>query len=630
MRGARRGKGALLEEPLQVHDGPAAQVERRRTPRVERAALRDLREIRRGARDEVGGHLAPEERHALDQALGVRMPGRRIDPGGRADLDEPARIHDRDVVRELTCEPEDVRDEEIREDRLALEPLQEVDDVRLGHHVQGRRRFVEDDELWFHHEGHRDDDALLHSAAQFMRVPEGDVLGQAHAPETFPGDGERFPLVHILVDDEGLRELNAAPDRRAQRVHRTLEDDRDPPPTDLLAKLLVAVRHDVMVIEEDLSLVRVDVPRKEAENRGGRRRLSAAALADDGEGLPGVDGEGHAVDRLHGAAPRPVVVSEVPDVENRHSLAPSLFTEPRIQDLVERVAEESEADRCVDDARGREGDPPPPAVERGVLRVRLAEDLPPCGQGGVAEPKEAQGRLHEDERGNVEGDQGERVRHNPGNDVLEEDPATARTVRLRGLDELLLLDLEDDAPHDLRGGTHDAEGDEDDKDRDDSEIVEQRDHDEDGQGRDDEIEVRRPLHQSVDRTPVPARQSAQERLNEDNHDSGRDAEREGHGRAPEEARQQVPPLVVRPDEAEHGPIQDEAALDVVEPREPRVSHDELVPPLEQVRAPEVELRAVILREEDDLGQDDLLRGDVPGRDHAFEENPVPEREPAQG
>src|SRR3989304_1562452 len=123
MRGARRGQGALLEEPLKVHGGPAAQVERRRTPRVERADFRDLREIRRGAGDEIGGYLAPEERDALDQALGVRMPGRRIDSGGRADLDEPARIHDRDVVRELACEPEVGGDEEIREARLALEPL---------------------------------------------------------------------------------------------------------------------------------------------------------------------------------------------------------------------------------------------------------------------------------------------------------------------------------------------------------------------------------------------------------------------------------------------------------------------------------------------------------------------------
>ena len=134
-----------------------------------------------------------------------------------------------------------MRDEHVSQSRLLLEPFQEIDDVRLRHHVEGGRRFVQDDEPRFHHERHRDHDALLHPAAQFVRVSLRCVIGKAHALEHFRGGVHRLLAFDAPVDDQRLRDLSPASGHRIQRVHGSLEHDGDPPPTDLLPELLIVV-----------------------------------------------------------------------------------------------------------------------------------------------------------------------------------------------------------------------------------------------------------------------------------------------------------------------------------------------------------------------------------------------------
>ena len=64
---------------------------------------------------------------------------------GGALLDDPARVHDREPVGDLDEHREVVRDEQHREAELALEALQQLEHLRLDHHVEGGGRLVGDD-----------------------------------------------------------------------------------------------------------------------------------------------------------------------------------------------------------------------------------------------------------------------------------------------------------------------------------------------------------------------------------------------------------------------------------------------------------------------------------------------------
>jgi hypothetical protein len=63
-----------------------------------------------------------------------------------------------------------VRDEEIGEAELALQILQQVDDLRLDRDVERRDRLVADNELRIERERPRDADALALSAGEFVGI----------------------------------------------------------------------------------------------------------------------------------------------------------------------------------------------------------------------------------------------------------------------------------------------------------------------------------------------------------------------------------------------------------------------------------------------------------------------------
>ena len=63
-----------------------------------------------------------------------------------------------------------VRDEEEREAQLALQVLEQVDDLRLDRHVQRGDRLVGDDQLRLQGERAGDADALALAAGELVRV----------------------------------------------------------------------------------------------------------------------------------------------------------------------------------------------------------------------------------------------------------------------------------------------------------------------------------------------------------------------------------------------------------------------------------------------------------------------------
>ena len=87
-----------------------------------------------------------------------------------ADLDDAAEVHDRDPVGDLADHREVVRDEDVGEVELALEVLEQVEDLRLHRDVERRHRLVADDQLRLQRERARDADPLALAARELVRV----------------------------------------------------------------------------------------------------------------------------------------------------------------------------------------------------------------------------------------------------------------------------------------------------------------------------------------------------------------------------------------------------------------------------------------------------------------------------
>ena len=101
--------------------------------------------------------------------LRVGVAGRREDVPHRADLHEPARIHDADAVRELRHQAHVVPDEDDGRADLLLDLAERLQHLLLHDHVERAGRLVGDDDLRAQRDRHGDADALLHAAAELVR-----------------------------------------------------------------------------------------------------------------------------------------------------------------------------------------------------------------------------------------------------------------------------------------------------------------------------------------------------------------------------------------------------------------------------------------------------------------------------
>src|SRR5438445_8306075 len=104
------------------------------------------------------GHLDARDR--VEQQARIRVARCCKEPLGSSDFDEPPEIHDTDAVRHLIDDREIMRDEQIGQTELALQILHQVEDLRLDRDVEGRSRFVADEEFRVRGKGARDRDAL--------------------------------------------------------------------------------------------------------------------------------------------------------------------------------------------------------------------------------------------------------------------------------------------------------------------------------------------------------------------------------------------------------------------------------------------------------------------------------------
>ena len=116
------------------------------------------------------------DRDRAHERLGVGVLGALDHVRGRALLDHPAEVHDRDPVAERPGEAEVVGDEQQRQLALPLELEQHGEDLRLHRDVEHRDRLVADQPVGLEHERRGDRHPLALAAGELVRVALAEAL----------------------------------------------------------------------------------------------------------------------------------------------------------------------------------------------------------------------------------------------------------------------------------------------------------------------------------------------------------------------------------------------------------------------------------------------------------------------
>ncbi len=115
--------------------------------------------------------------------------------------------------RRLRDDAEIVRDEDDRHPQLALQLLEQLEDLRLNRHVERRRRLVGDQHGRLARQRHRDHHALAHAARHLMRILVDALRGRRNADALEHLDRPRRAparAVDALVQHQRLDDLLAA------------------------------------------------------------------------------------------------------------------------------------------------------------------------------------------------------------------------------------------------------------------------------------------------------------------------------------------------------------------------------------------------------------------------------------
>jgi hypothetical protein len=80
------------------------------------------------------------------------------------------KIHHYDAATDVFDDCEIVSNEQVGEAELALQVLQQVDNLRLHGDIEGAHRLVADDEFWFNGQGASDADPLALATAELVWV----------------------------------------------------------------------------------------------------------------------------------------------------------------------------------------------------------------------------------------------------------------------------------------------------------------------------------------------------------------------------------------------------------------------------------------------------------------------------
>ncbi len=282
----------------QLRVGRAALGDRDRATGVEAAARGNGDRVRRLAAEDLGlGRGARVAlRHDRDEGLRVRVLRVRDDLARRPFLDDPAQVHDRDPVREVSGRGEIVGDHEDAE-AAAPQLVEEREDPGADGDVEHGDRLVGDEQLRVEHEARGDGNPLALAARELVwKAVEEELRGGQPRSRQRIADAV-LPLLAaaaLSVDEQGLLDGGAHAKARVERLVGILEDElgvaAEPP------HLAPGCGRDVLALEADRPRVGLDEP----EDRLRRRGLAASRLAHEREHLSLVEREGHPVDGADG------------------------------------------------------------------------------------------------------------------------------------------------------------------------------------------------------------------------------------------------------------------------------------------------------------------------------------------
>ena len=237
--------------------------------------------------------------------------------GGRAGLDDLAGLHHRDAVGDAADDAEVVGDEQHRHALGLLHLGEQVEDLGLDGDVERGGRLVGDQDVGAVGQRHGDHHPLALAAGELVRVGAEALLGVADADlgQEVEDAGAGRGAGQALVQREALGDLLLDGVQRVEAGHRLLEDEADVVAAGAAQGALVGGQHLGAAVADGAG--DVGVVGQQADGGEGGDRLAGAGLADEGEGLAGVEVEGDAADGAGGPAALDEGDAEVADREQR-------------------------------------------------------------------------------------------------------------------------------------------------------------------------------------------------------------------------------------------------------------------------------------------------------------------------
>ena len=279
---------------------------------MELAAGRQLRRVRNRAVDPLqapGRSLQPG--HGLQQSDRVRMLRVRQNVLRRPGFHDPPRVHHVDPVRHVRDEPEVVRDQQDRHAELLLERPEQLHDLRLDRHIQRGRRLVGDQQVRAARKRHRDHRALLHPAAELVRIRVHPALRFRQADEIHQPD-HLVAHIHVrAVKPNRLADLVADAEDRIQRFARLLEHIGNFLAAQFPQRGLVHPQDIPPLVKNPSALVDSRRLRHQPRQRKRRHAFAAPALAHQRDRLALADRK---TDAVHGPDHPPLRLEAGPQV----------------------------------------------------------------------------------------------------------------------------------------------------------------------------------------------------------------------------------------------------------------------------------------------------------------------------
>ena len=227
-------RGGILQREWQQHRRIAvATIHDPITSRRETAPHEGLRQRRHRAcdgRERCAALVCLGQR--LQQQPGIRVLRRTEKLGGAGHLDDLPGVHQRHPLRHAGHHRQIVRDQEQAHALLALQLLEQFQDLRLDRDIERGGRLIGHQKSRLGRQGDGDHHPLLLPTAHAKRVvvdaPLG--LGDANAPQPFDGLRSGLRAAQRRVRLDRLGDLIPHPHDRVQAGGRLLEDHADAPP----------------------------------------------------------------------------------------------------------------------------------------------------------------------------------------------------------------------------------------------------------------------------------------------------------------------------------------------------------------------------------------------------------------